>query len=109
MVHPLHGIGEQTQITLGMFIANKYTTWVKASRPRTAANTLVKLHRSLEPGTQNRSRPLRLKRIESWKARRVNAGRSAATVLRDLFTLSSLLRRAVRAGELTEKSGETRR
>jgi site-specific recombinase XerD len=31
-----------------------------------------------------------------------HAGRSAATVLRDLFTLSSVLRRAVKAGELTE-------
>src|SRR2546422_8176361 len=29
-----------------------------------------------------------LERIESWKVRRLNAGRSAATVLRDLFTLS---------------------
>src|SRR5207302_4410717 len=43
-----------------------------------------------------------VERIESWKARRLNAGRSAATVLRDLFTLSSVLRRTVRAGELTD-------
>jgi len=35
--HPLHGIGGTDAMTLGMFIANTYTTWVKASRPRTAA------------------------------------------------------------------------
>jgi hypothetical protein len=33
---------------------------------------------------------------------RLNDGRSPTTVLRDLFTLSSVLRRAVKAGELTE-------
>jgi integrase len=43
-----------------------------------------------------------VERIESWKARRLNEGRSPATVLRDLFTLSSVLRRAIKAGELTE-------
>jgi hypothetical protein len=43
--HPLHGIGGTDGITLGMFIADTYTEWVNASRPRTAANTLEKLHR----------------------------------------------------------------
>ena len=43
--HPLHGIGGTDAMTLGMFIADTYTTWVKVSRPRTAANTLEKLHR----------------------------------------------------------------
>lgn len=32
----------------------------------------------------------------------MNEGRSPATVLRDLFTLSSVLQRAVKAGELTD-------
>jgi integrase len=43
-----------------------------------------------------------VERVEAWKARRLNEGRSPSTVLRDLFTLSSVLRRAVKAGELTE-------
>src|SRR6266576_2915077 len=55
-----------------------------------------------EPGTRNRSPPLPVERVEAWKARRLNEGRSPSTVLRDLFTLSSVLRRAVKAGELTE-------
>jgi len=38
--HPLHGIQATGGMTLGMFIAGTYTTWVNASRPRTASNTL---------------------------------------------------------------------
>ena len=43
--HPLHGISGSGGMTLGVFIAGTYTTWVNASRPETAANTLEKLHR----------------------------------------------------------------
>ncbi len=94
--HPLQGIGGTDGITLGIFIADTYTTWVKASRPRTAANTLEKLHRHFRTWYPEPLTAITVERIESWKARRLNAGRSAATVLRDLFTLSSVLRRAVR-------------
>src|SRR6187401_3037045 len=44
-IHPLHGIQGSEGMTLGMFIADAYTTWINASRPRTAANTLEKIHR----------------------------------------------------------------
>ena len=87
--HPLHGLGGTDGITLGMFIADTYTTWVKASRPRTAANTLEKLHRLFRTWYPEPLTAITLERIESWKARRLNAGRSAATVLRDLFTRAS--------------------
>jgi hypothetical protein len=100
--HPLHGTGGADGITLGMFIADTYTTWVKASRPRTAANTLGKVHRLFRTWYPEPLTAITVEHIESWKARRLNAGRSAATVLRDLFTLSSVLRRAVKAGELTD-------
>ena len=40
--------------------------------------------------------------VEAWKQRRLRAGRTANTVLRDLFTLSSVLTRAVKFGELPE-------
>jgi Arm DNA-binding domain len=43
--HPLHSLGGTDGITLGMFIVDTYTTWVQASRPRTAADTLEKLYR----------------------------------------------------------------
>jgi len=100
--HPLHGIGGTAGITLGMFIADTYTKWVNANRPRTASNTLEKLHRLFRTWYPEPLTAINVERIESWKARWLSEGRSPATVLRDLFTLSSVLRRAVQAGELTD-------
>jgi hypothetical protein len=40
----MHGLGGDG-LTLGQFIDDTYIPWVKASRPRTAANTLGKLNR----------------------------------------------------------------
>ena len=101
-VHPLHGIQGTNDMTLGMFIADAYTTWVNVSSPRTASNTLEKLYRLFRTWYAEPLTAITVERIESWKARRLNEGRSPATVLRDLFTLSSVLRRAIKAGELTE-------
>jgi integrase len=100
--HPLHGLAGTEGITLGMFIADTYTTWVNASRPRTAANTLEKLHRHFRTWYPEALTAITTERIESWKARRLNQGLRPATVLRDLFALSSVLRRAVKAGELPD-------
>jgi hypothetical protein len=50
--HPLHGLGGMDGITLGMFIADRYTPWVQASRPRTAADTLEKLYRHFRRSPQ---------------------------------------------------------
>jgi integrase len=100
--HPLHGIQGTDGMTLGMFIADTYTLWVNAIRLRTAANTLEKLHRLFKTWYPEPLTATTVERIESWKARRLNEGRSGTTVLRDLFTLSSVLRRAVKAGELPE-------
>ena len=100
--HPLHGIPGSEGMTLGEFISTSYKTWVNASRPRTATNTLEKLHRHFRTWYPEPLTAITVERIESWKARRLSEGRSPATVLRDLFTLSSVLRRAMKEGELTE-------
>src|SRR3569833_370665 len=42
---PLHGTQGTDGMTLGRFIAEAYTSWGIASRPRTASNTLEKLYR----------------------------------------------------------------
>jgi integrase len=89
-------------MTLGMFIADAYTAWIRASRPRTAANTLEKLHRHFRTWYPEPLTAITVERIEFWKARRLGEGRSPSTILRDLFTLSSFLRRAVKAGELAD-------
>jgi integrase len=100
--HPLHGLGGTDGVTLGVFIADTYTTWVKASRPRTSADTLEKLYRHFRTWYAEPLTAITVERVEAWKARRLNEGRSPSTVLRDLFMLSSVLRRAVKAGELAE-------
>jgi integrase len=43
-----------------------------------------------------------VERIEASKITRVNTGRVPTTVMRDIFTLSSVLRRAVRLGKLAD-------
>jgi integrase len=99
-LHPLHGLRGTDGITLGAFITDTYTAWINASRPRTAANTIEKLHRHFRTWYREPLTAITIERVESWKARRLNEGRSGTTVLRDLFTLSSVLKRAVKAGEL---------
>jgi integrase len=85
-----------------VFIADTYTTWVHASRPRTAADTLEKLYRHFRTWYPEPLTAITVERIEAWKVRRLNEGRNPVTVVRDLYTLSSVLRRAAKAGELTE-------
>jgi integrase len=99
--HPMHGLGGNG-VTLGQFIDDTYTPWVKANRPRTAANTLEKLNRLFGTWLAEPLSTITVERIESWKIRSVNAGRVATTVMRDIFTLSSVLRRAVRVGKLKD-------
>ena len=82
--HPLHGLGGTDGITLGKFIADTYMTWVKASRPRTAADTLEKLYRHFRTWYPEPLTAITVERVEAWKARRLNEGRSPSTVLRDL-------------------------
>jgi len=100
--HPFHGIRGSDGMTLGAFIADDFAAWVNVSRPRTAADTLEKLYRHFRTWYPEPLSSITVERIEAWKARRSRAGRSASTVLRDLFTLSSVLRRAVKTGELAE-------
>jgi len=98
--HPLHGLGGTIGLTFGQFITETYAPWVRASRPRTAANTLEKLHRLFRTWYPEPLASITTERVELWKTRRLNTGSKPTTVLRDLFTLSSVLGRAVRVGEL---------
>jgi integrase len=100
--HPRDGLDGVNGITLGQFIQETYARWAKANRPRTAANTLEKLHRHFGSWFPDPLCAITADRIESWKQRRLNAGRTATTILRDLFTLSSVLSRAVKLGKLAE-------
>jgi hypothetical protein len=91
--HPLHGLSGVDGVTLGQFIEETYTPWVQTNRVRTAENTLEKLHRQFGTWFSDPLSAITIERLESWKIRRLR-GCSATTVLRDLFTLSSVLSRA---------------
>jgi hypothetical protein len=64
-LHPLHGISGGDGTTLGMFIADAYAPWAHASRPRTAANTLEKLHRQFRTWYPEPLTAVTVERIES--------------------------------------------
>ncbi len=87
---------------MGQFIKDAYIRWARANRPRTAIDTLAKLQRHFGSWYPDPLCAITLDRIEAWKQRRLRAGRTANTVVRDLFTLSSVLTRAVKFGELSE-------
>jgi integrase len=99
--HPLQGLNGKGP-TLGQFIDESYGPWAKANRSRTATNTLEKLNRLFGTWFSEPLTAITIERIESWKIRRVNAGCSGTTLLRDMFTLSSVLSRAVKLGKLGE-------
>jgi integrase len=99
--HPLQGLNGKGP-TLGQFIEETYAPWAKANRSRTATNTLEKLNRLFGTWFSEPLTAITIERIESWKIRRVNAGCAGTTLLRDMFTLSSVLSRAVKLGKLPE-------
>ncbi len=98
---PLHGLNGEG-LTLGQFIIEAYVPWVTANRPRTAANTLEKLKRHFGTWFAEPLSTITAERIELWKIKRVNTGPVPTTAMRDIFTLSSALRRAVRLGKLAD-------
>ncbi len=99
--HTLYGLCG-TGPTLGQFNDETYAPWVRTNRTRTAENTLDKLQRHFGTWFPEPLTAITLERIESWKSRRMNKGCSGTTILRDLFTLSSVLGRAVKLGKLAE-------
>jgi integrase len=98
--HPLEGIGGAAGISLGQFIQEIYTPWVRANRPRTAFNTLEKLNLLFHSWFDEPLSAISVEQLELWKARRLRRGLKPTTVTRDLYTLSSVLTRAVRVGRL---------
>jgi integrase len=87
-------------LTLGQFIDESYAPWVRANRPRTAANSLDKLQRHFGTWFAEPLSAITVERLELWKGRRMSGGCKPVTLLRDLFTLSSVLTRAVRMEKL---------
>ena len=99
---PLAGLDPNEALTFGQFIESKYKPWAEANRPRSAAYTLGRLKRCFRAWYGRQLAHITAETIEEWKVKRFAEGRSAATVLRDIATLSGVLTRAVRMGKLTD-------
>jgi integrase len=99
---PLAGLDPDEALTFGQFIESKYKPWAEANRPRSAAYTLVRQKRLFRAWYGCKLAHITAETIEEWKVKRFAEGRSAATVLRDIATLSGVLTRAVRLGKLAD-------
>lgn len=99
---PLEGIDGAGALTLGDFVKDTYTPWVRANRPRTSKDTLARL--KLHFGSWD-TRPLSaitVADVENWRTDRINDGAKPASIVRDLNALASVLTRALKLGKLRE-------
>jgi site-specific recombinase XerD len=89
---PLHR--EPTKSTLGGYIGSHYEPWLKANRRR-ADKTLLDLKRCFASLSDKRLTDITSADLDRYVTARRDEGRSAATIVRDLNNLRSVLRRAI--------------
>jgi len=65
--HPLEGLSGVAGLTLGQFVQESYAPWVRANRPRTAANSLDKLQRHFGTWFAEPLSAITVERLELWK------------------------------------------
>ena len=97
---PLEGLDGADGLTLGQFITDTYTPWVKAHRPRTAEGTLWRLGLHFAKLYNKPLSAITVEDVEGWRLKRINEGIEPSTVRRDLDALSSVLTRAVKLDKL---------
>jgi integrase len=105
---PLAGLHGAAALTLGDFIGkdgdegHTYRKWLTANKPKSAATTLQRLETNFGAWYSRPLTDITVDLIETWRTKRLSAGRSPHTVLRDVMTLSGVLTRAVKAKKLSE-------
>lgn len=98
---PLEGIeAESAALTLGGFIRDHYTDWLKANRPKTAGKALGHLQKVFGDWYGRPLASLAVRDMEALKIDRLKSGVTPTTVLRDISVISGCLSRAVRLGHL---------
>lgn len=98
---PMFGIDVADAVTLGAFIEETYSPWLRANRPKSAAGTLERIERHFADWKQRPLTDIDVTRVEAWKLERFKKGMKPATVRRDLAALSGVLSRAVKLTKLT--------
>lgn len=100
---PLDGIrGAQSQQSLGAFIEGPYAAHVAALKPHSAPVTIRRLLTSFGSITSRDLTAITSGDLETWTAKRLRAGVTAATVQRDLMPLSAVYRHARKLRLVTE-------
>lgn len=87
--------------SLGGFIGAAYAPWLRANRRR-AEKTLLDLKRCFERLYAKRLTDITRGDLDAYVAARRDDGRSAATIVRDMNNLRSVLRLAIERGYLRE-------
>ena len=100
---PLEGIeGDTSGQTLGEFVADHYTAWLQAHRPKGADDTLAKLKRTFGTWYTRPLQGITVEDIERWRTQRLGQGAAPSTVTRTMMTLCGALTRAVKLGRLQD-------
>jgi integrase len=97
---PFHGVEGAAKLTLGEFIQDTYGPWLKANRPRSAAQTMQRLETIFGKWNARPLEQLTVQMFEEWKLNRFAKGRKPSTITRDLATISGVLSRAVKLEKL---------
>lgn len=101
----MHGLDGQTGPTVKSFLddsVNGYAAWLRANRPKSAEQTLQRLETCFGAWYQKPLADITVELIESWRTSRLAEGLAPTTVLRDVMTLSGLLRHAKRLKKITD-------
>lgn len=98
----LEGVAGSDRETLGSFIDDFYSPWLRANRPKNADKCLGRLEHNFSGWFDRPLGSICVADIEDWKINRLNKGRKPGTILRDLMTLSGAMSRAVKLRKLAE-------
>jgi integrase len=98
----LEGVVGSDRETLGSFIDNFYTPWLRANRPKNADSCLGRIKHNFSSWFDRPLDAICVADIEQWKINRLKEGRKPGTILRDLMTLSGAMGRAVKLRKVVE-------
>lgn len=99
---PLHGLDGAEGLTLGQFVTDTYTPWVKVHHRDAGEGALWRLNLHFSPWYSRPLSQITVEDVERWKLKRINEGIEPSTVRRDLDALSSVLTRAVKLSKLSD-------
>jgi integrase len=98
---PCHHGKRKTKLTLGSFIDDQYTDWLKANT-KTGKMLSIRLKSSFSSFMDTPLTEINAWSIEKWRAERMKAGMSASTTNRNITVLRGLFSRALEWGIVLE-------